>query len=274
MIEWYIVDDWYGDGIIQPNNIGGGATKQGEFIVDGATYFIYKATRPAGSGNIEGSNNPFPQFFSIRQSRRQHGTISITEHFKKWQELGMVLGTNMYEAKFLVEAAGGTGYFDARLIQFYKSDDQTDSGGTPVVINNPVPSVYADNNTITTINSGTTVSVNNPSGTKNGTGFSYDFPANWSSYSKVIINYTLSITAGPAKVILKSGKNSWSGDIIQPGVENSQYKDFTGTGGTLLLQTAWFDSTKMGSPGISFQVNNNAGNNMVFTFKVNSITFE
>ena len=123
MIEWYIVEDWFGYGNIGPTNIGSGAVKQGEFTVDDATYFIYQATRPAGSGNIEGSNSPFPQFFSIRQTRRQSGTISITEHFKEWERIGMKLGANMYEAKFLVEAAGGTGWFDAEYISFYQKDE-------------------------------------------------------------------------------------------------------------------------------------------------------
>jgi hypothetical protein len=122
MIEWYIVDDWYGNGIIQPHNMGGEAAKKDEFFVDGATYFIYQATRPAGSGNIEGSFYPFPQYFSIRQERRQSGTISITEHFKAWERIGLKLGTNMYEAKFLVEAGGGTGWFDASYISFSQKD--------------------------------------------------------------------------------------------------------------------------------------------------------
>jgi hypothetical protein len=66
MIEWYIADDWFGAGIIGPGIMGGGAAKKGEFTADGATYFIYQATRPAGSGNIEDSKDPFPQYFSIR----------------------------------------------------------------------------------------------------------------------------------------------------------------------------------------------------------------
>ena len=119
MIEWYIVDDWFGEGIIGPEIMGNSTTKKGECVVDGATYFIYEAIRPAGSGNIEGSNEPFPQFFSIRQTRRRCGTFSITEHFKEWEKLGMVLGKNIYEAKFLVEAGGGTGWFDATHISFY-----------------------------------------------------------------------------------------------------------------------------------------------------------
>jgi len=120
MIEWYIVDDWFGDGIIGPSTMGGGATKKGEFNTDGATYYIYQATRPAGSGNIEGSNSSFSQYFSIRQTRRQSGQISVTEHFKKWAELGMNLGSNMYECKFLVEAGGGTGWLELSWLSFSK----------------------------------------------------------------------------------------------------------------------------------------------------------
>ena len=120
MVEWYIVEDWYGDGIIGPSNIGNGATKRGEFSVDGEIYFIYEAFRPAGSGNIEDSNDPFLQFFSIRQTRRQCGTISVSEHFKEWERTGLVLGNNMYEAKFLVEAGSDTGWFDASYISFYR----------------------------------------------------------------------------------------------------------------------------------------------------------
>jgi endo-1,4-beta-xylanase len=122
MIEWYIVDDWFGTGIMGPYNMGGGASKMGEFEADGATYIVYQAIRPAGSGNIEGSNRSFLQFFSVRQERRQSGTISITEHFKEWERIGLKLGSNMYEAKFLVEAAGGKGWFDASYISFYQED--------------------------------------------------------------------------------------------------------------------------------------------------------
>ena len=123
MIEWYIVEDWFGSGRLGPSTMGGGAFKKGEFTVDDSVYFIYQATRPSGSGNIENRSTSFLQFFSVRQTRRQSGTISITEHFKEWERIGMVLGTNMYEAKFLVEAGGGSGWFDASYISFYQKDD-------------------------------------------------------------------------------------------------------------------------------------------------------
>jgi endo-1,4-beta-xylanase len=116
LIEYYIVDDWFGNGTIGPSTMGGGATKKGELFMDGATYFIYEATR-VNQPSIDGTQT-FKQFFSIRQTRRTAGVISITEHFKKWDQLGMKLGKNMYEAKFKVEVGGGTGWFDSTFITF------------------------------------------------------------------------------------------------------------------------------------------------------------
>ena len=122
LIEWYISEDWYGSGIMGPSNIGGGASKIGEIFVDDGVYFVYRAIRPFGSPSIDGPAT-FPQYFSIRQTRRQSGTISITEHFKEWEKLGMKLGSNMYEAKFLVEAGDGRGWFDASHLHFYRKKD-------------------------------------------------------------------------------------------------------------------------------------------------------
>jgi hypothetical protein len=114
--EYYIVEDRFGGQLGTPY----GCSYKGEFTVDGAVYKIYVGTRnnqPSITGNAT-----FPQIFSVRQGARQSGTISITEHFKKWEELGIGLGSNMYEAKFKVEVGGGTGQFDASLIKFYKPE--------------------------------------------------------------------------------------------------------------------------------------------------------
>jgi len=124
MIEWYIVEDWFEPGAIGPVRIGGNAEKMGEFTVDGSVYFIYKAVRPAGVGNILGVYEPFPQFFSVRQNTRQSGTISVSEHFKEWEKAGLKLGTNMYEAKFLVEAGSGSGWLDVSRLSFYQKQEK------------------------------------------------------------------------------------------------------------------------------------------------------
>ena len=103
LIEYYIIDDWIG------SRSGAGSSRKGTFDVDGGTYDIGTAPRN-NAPSIHGTTN-FTQYFSVRKTARQCGHISITEHFKKWAELGMPLG-KMYEAKILVEAGGGTGSID------------------------------------------------------------------------------------------------------------------------------------------------------------------
>ena len=123
LIEYYIVEDWFGNqwqGDTSPvgtNTTGG--TQVGSYSLDGATYNVIKNVRN-NADSIDGKKT-FTQFFSIRQTLRKSGTISITEHFKKWEALNMILG-NMYEAKFLVEAGGGTGWLDLSYLKFSQED--------------------------------------------------------------------------------------------------------------------------------------------------------
>jgi len=123
LIEYYIVEDWFGNQWQSDTDpMGTGTTKgtlMGTFRADGSVYQIHKSTR-TNAPSIDGTRT-FTQYFSVRQTPRKSGTISITEHFKKWEELGMILG-NLYEVKFLVEAGGGTGWFDASYLTFYQKD--------------------------------------------------------------------------------------------------------------------------------------------------------
>ena len=124
LIEYYIVEDWYGNQWqsdttpITINTTGGSVI--GSFTVDGSRYDIITNTR-TNKPSIDGTRT-FLQIFSVRQNPRQCGTISITEHFKKWEELGVPLGSSIYECKFLVEAGGGRGWFDATYLTFYQKD--------------------------------------------------------------------------------------------------------------------------------------------------------
>ena len=101
LVEFYIVDDWFGS---RPT---GGGTKKGTFTVDGAAYDVYTHTQ-TNQPSITGANATFPQYFSVRQTARQCGHISITEHFKEWATLGLTLG-KMEEARLLIEVGGGVG---------------------------------------------------------------------------------------------------------------------------------------------------------------------
>jgi endo-1,4-beta-xylanase len=123
LIEYYIVDDWFGNSWqsdttpITTNTTGGSVL--GSFTMDGAVYNIVKNVR-IQKPSIDGTRT-FTQYFSIRQTPRQSGTISITEHFKQWESMGLQLGS-MYEAKFLVEAGGGTGWLEFSYLKLTQED--------------------------------------------------------------------------------------------------------------------------------------------------------
>ncbi|MDR2147234.1 MAG: glycoside hydrolase family 11 protein [Tannerella sp.] len=124
LTEYYIVEDWYGnerrsDTLPVDTNTTRGKIV-GNFTVDGAVYDIVVNTR-IEQPSIDGRTT-FYQIFSIRQTPRQCGTISVTEHFKKWKELELPLGDRMYECKFLVEAGSGTGWFEASYLTFTQED--------------------------------------------------------------------------------------------------------------------------------------------------------
>jgi len=116
LVEYYIVDNWLSE--YRPGDWVGN-DKKGDVLIDGATYTVYKNTRTGPS--IDGDTT-FTQYFSIRDSPRDCGTIDITAHFKAWEQQGMILG-KMHEAKVLGEAgsngAGTSGTADFPYAKVY-----------------------------------------------------------------------------------------------------------------------------------------------------------
>jgi hypothetical protein len=102
LVEYYIVEDSYGNGPAQPFN----TQQRGSFNMDGGQYNIYSGAR-VNLPSIIGDAN-FTQVLSVRQSPRQCGHVSISEHFRQWESMGIPLGLAK-EAKILVEAGGGNG---------------------------------------------------------------------------------------------------------------------------------------------------------------------
>jgi len=106
-VEWYIVDDSYNKMPVNP----GSTTNKGTAMIDGGTYTLYtRPTTGTGGSKCSGTSS-WTQFYSVRQTARQCGTISLTEHFKAWAAAGMTLG-KMDQAQILVEVGGGTGSID------------------------------------------------------------------------------------------------------------------------------------------------------------------
>ena len=118
LIEYYIIEDWRN----WIPSMADGATFKGTISINGSIYDIYENTR-VNKPSIVGTAT-FQQYFSIRRDRRTDGTINISEHFKKWEELGMDMGY-MHEVSFVVEGFLSNGSFEFTELDVFISDATT-----------------------------------------------------------------------------------------------------------------------------------------------------
>ena len=98
--EYYIEEDWLS---IRPN-----FTPVATFTIDGEGTYDVMTNMQTDQPNITGTNQNFVQFWSVRQTPRQCGHISISKHFAEWASLGLQLG-DLEEARILVEAQNNSG---------------------------------------------------------------------------------------------------------------------------------------------------------------------
>ncbi len=130
LVEYYVIDNTLA------NDMPGswiGNERKGTITVDGGTYTVYRNTR-TGPAIKNSGNVTFYQYFSVRTSPRDCGTINISEHMRQWEKMGLTMG-KLYEAKVLGEAGNvngevRSGHMDFPHAKVYVSDGSS-SGDTP-----------------------------------------------------------------------------------------------------------------------------------------------
>jgi endo-1,4-beta-xylanase len=104
-IEWYINEDSFG-------RLWGSGDVTAS--IDGATYSMSSAetTGTDGANACEsGHTGPWTQIRSTRETARQCGTVTVSDHFKAWEAQGWTLG-NLTSVHINVEVGGGVGSID------------------------------------------------------------------------------------------------------------------------------------------------------------------
>ncbi len=103
-VEWYVVDDSWNRMPVNP----GSTTNKGTADIDGGKYTLYTRNTTGTGGSKCPGTSQWLQFYSVRQTARACGEISLTKHFDAWKAAGMTLG-KMDQAQILVEVGGGQG---------------------------------------------------------------------------------------------------------------------------------------------------------------------
>ncbi|HZL16866.1 MAG TPA: glycoside hydrolase family 11 protein, partial [Polyangia bacterium] len=99
-VEWYINDDSF-------NGLQKGSATA---TIDGATYYLTSNTTTGSGGNAceAGHTGGWTQIWSYRQTARQCGTITVSDHFAAWAKQGWSLG-KLTSVHINVEVGGGVG---------------------------------------------------------------------------------------------------------------------------------------------------------------------
>ena len=119
LVEYYIIEDW------KDWCPSSGSSKT--VTIDGAEYKIFQLDHTGP--DIHGGSSTFKQYFSVRQSKRTSGHITVSEHFKAWAQQGWGIG-NLYEVALNAEGWQSSGVADVTELDVYTDPSKAGQGQT------------------------------------------------------------------------------------------------------------------------------------------------
>ena len=112
LVEYYIIEDWVD---WCPDGNGKMVT------IDNAQYKIFQMDHTGPS--INSGNETFKQYFSVRQSKRTSGHITVSDHFKAWADQGWGIG-NLYEVALNAEGWQSSGRANVSTLDVYTDPEK------------------------------------------------------------------------------------------------------------------------------------------------------
>ena len=132
LVEYYIIEDW----------VDWCPDAQGTMVtIDGAQYKIFQMDHTGP--DIHGGSSTFKQYYSVRQSKRTSGHITVSEHFKAWEKQGWGIGL-LYEVALNAEGWQSSGVADVTKLNVYTTKpvgDEEPESDIPVTVTPSEPEV-------------------------------------------------------------------------------------------------------------------------------------
>ena len=234
-VEYYIVEAW---GDWRPPGMN---NSKGTVSSDGKKYDIYTSTR-VNQPSIHGTET-FEQYWSVNQTNpakvysmtNLKGTITVSDHFKAWEQAGMKMGL-MYEVALNIEGYKSSGSANVKKNELIMggSDNGGNTGGNDTPVTPPASNITGDK----------------PTGT--GTGVSDDFEGSGTSWTSrgdsVELLMSGDMKHGGSKALAVTGRTaSWN------GIQNTSSEIKAG-GSYSLSSYVGYNNSAYSSAGFTFGV--------------------